>query len=149
MESHIVTSKGSALFTQGRLLLIFVVFAILVSISPLSHLKGSTLLVWIFVFIKKNLQINVEQKKFKDGQLKRWKTLSEDGYISVVRKIKMSTKKIDNESLKLLWVEDGQSTHIYSPRELEEGESMALYLAEKWNCGVYLPHKKVWLRERG
>ena len=86
---------------------------------------------------------------FKDGQLKRWKTLSEDGYISVVRKIKMSTKKIDNESLKLLWVEDGQSTHIYSPRELEEGESMALYLAEKWNCGVYLPHKKVWLRERG
>ncbi len=78
MNSDIETSKGSALFTQGRLLLLFVVFAILFSISSLSYLKGITLLVWSLVFIKKNLQIDVEQKKFKNGQLKRWKTLSEE-----------------------------------------------------------------------
>lgn len=148
MENQIIMSKGDALFTQGRLLLIFLVFTIIVSISPLSKLNGSTLLVWIFLFIKKTLKINVDQRKFKDGQLKKWKALSDTGYISFVRKINMSTKKIDNESLKLLWIDEGSPIQIYSPIDMEEGEAMALYLAGAWNCGVYLPHKKVWLRER-
>lgn len=99
----------------------------------------------MLVFVKKDLKINVEDKSFKDGPFSRWKPLSDDGYLSIVRKINKSTKKVSE--LKLLWVASGKSVQIYGPRDMEDAESMALYLAESWDCRAYLPHRKTWLKE--
>ena len=145
MKNEIIKSIGSSIFTQPQLLVVYIVLTVIGFVSPFSILKSASLLIWVLVFVKKDLKINVEDRSFKDGLLVAWKTLSEDGYLSVVRKINKSTKKISE--IKVLWVTDGKSKQIYGPRDLEDAESMALYLAESWDCRAYLPHRKTWLKE--
>jgi hypothetical protein len=124
---------------------VYIVLTVIGFVSPFSFLKSASLLIWVLVFVKKNLKIDVTNKKFKDGPLNKWKQLDTEGYISIMRKIDMSTKKVSE--IKLLWVSDGKSKQIYGPIDMDNAEDIALYLADHWKCGVYQAHNKAWLRE--
>jgi len=146
MKNHIVTSKGDPVLSGGQALILFVIIFCLKWIFRLGVFPFLSLLVWIFVFVKRPLKIDVANRSLKDGPIRKWEVLPEDGYISVLQKLDVRTKKLDSDSLKLLWVTDSETFHIYSPQSVEEGEAMALYLAEQWDCRVYKAFGKVWLR---
>ena len=143
----IITSKGSNLFSGTQLLLMFFGLSGVAFVSGISELKYFSLLVWVLVFLKRKLQVNVSNKSFKDGLFHSWEVLSDDGYISIFQKVNERSKEMDEDSLKLLWVSDSETKHIYSPQDLDDAKSVAFLLADKWTCKVYQSHGKVWLRD--
>lgn len=148
MTEEIISSKTTPLLTGGKLLLIFVVLWFVIREFLPKELSFLSILVWGLMFIKKKKEIDVGQRTFKDGPLNRAKELSSSGYISVVRKINKTTKKLDKEGLQLMYVVDNKPTRIYSDEDYDELKETAIYLGNKWDCGVFEVHSKTWLLDK-
>lgn len=143
-----IKSKGEPILSGVQALVLFSgIFALQLVLGV--KFQIATMLVWFFVFVKRTLIVDVAQRSFKDGPLSKWTKLSDGGYISILQKVNQKTKKLDSDNLKLLWVSEGKTSHIYSPKDKEDAETVAIYLADAWYIGIYDAKSKAWVRDRG
>ena len=148
MNERTINSNKTALFSGGQLLLIYLIIVVISAVLFENKYIGISLLFWVTLFIKKKKVIDIDARTFKDGPLAKRKLLPENGYISIVRKINKSTKKVDMEGLMLMYVAKETPIHIYSADTYEDLKETALLLAENWKCGVYEVHSKTWLMDK-
>jgi hypothetical protein len=145
MESNIITSRHVTLFTGYQLLGMHTLLFGMSVLFSYRELGVASILVWMCYFLKKKKEIDVLNKAFKDGPFSKYRILSESGYVSILRKITTSSKKINKDGLQLLFIENNQSTHLYTAENFEDLRETALFLGQEWECGVFEVHSKSWL----
>lgn len=147
VERKMLSSKGDFLFSPLWLALSFLVGIFILGFYSFA--------VWVLLFLKKTLEVNVDAKTFKNGLFSKWKRLPDGGYISLMshssgQKIssRVSTTVVSDKDLKLFYIHGRERVHIYSPNNAEDANDTALYLGNKWGIGVFEPRSKTWLKPK-
>lgn len=140
-----ITSSKTALFTGGQLLLIHFSAFILGQVSGIKSLGILAIVIWPVMLIKKKKIVDIENRTFKDGPLKKSIRLEQGGYLSLVRKLKKSTKEVDKDGLQLMYVQNEEPIHIYSSNTYNDLKETGELLADEWSCDLYEVHSKQWL----